>query len=59
MMYDAPPVEIEVVRYVTDYELNRMAQLSTKIDYPWWWSKHGCNGTRWFGPQPCKDLTND
>ena len=33
-----PPVPIEVVQYVSDYELNVMAQTSTKRDYPWWWN---------------------
>ncbi len=52
-----PPVPIEVVRYITDYELNVMAQTSTKKDYPWWWKKYGCSGTQWFGEGPCRDLT--
>ena len=58
MMYDAPPIPIPIVRYVTDYELNRMSQQATKEEYPWWWNKYGCKGTRWFGPKPCEDLTN-
>ena len=54
-----PPVPIEVVQYVSDYELNVMAQRGTKEFAPWWWKEHGCEGTRWFGPLPCRDLTND
>ena len=52
-----PPVSIEVIQYVTDYDLNLMAQTSTKRDYPWWWKEYGCEGTRWFGTKPCRDMT--
>ena len=51
-MYDVPPA----IEY---YDINLMSQQSTKRDYPYWWDKHGCKGTQWFGPQPCEDLTND
>ena len=40
-------------------EINRAAQISTKETYPWWWNKYGCEGTQWYGPEPCRDLTND
>ena len=52
-----PPIPIEVVQYVSDYDLNVMAQEGTQKFAPWWWKKYGCEGTRWFGPGPCKDLT--
>ena len=51
MMYDVPPA----IEY---YDINLMSQQSTKRDYPWWWYKYGCKGTQWYGPKPCKDLTN-
>ena len=54
-----PPVPIEVVRYVSDYELNVMAQRGTQKFAPWWWKEYGCEGTRWVGPLPCRDVTND
>ena len=57
MIEAPPPVPIEVIQYVTDYDLNLMAQTSTKRDYPWWWKEHGCEGTRWFGTNPCRDIT--
>ena len=56
-MIEPAPVPIEVVQYVSDYELNVMAQTSTKRDYPWWWNKYGCSGTQWIGDGPCTDLT--
>ena len=58
----ATPIQIEVEPYyqVNEWtEINRAAQISTKETYPWWWNKHGCEGTQWYGPEPCKDLTND
>ena len=54
-----PPIPIEVVQYVSDYDLNVMAQEGTQKFAPWWWKEYGCEGTRWFGPPPCRDLTND
>ena len=56
-----PPVPIEVIPYreVTNRDLNIMAQQGTKKYAPWWWNKHGCEGTHWYGPKPCRDLTND
>ena len=47
---DLPPDQI--------IPINRMAQQSTKETYPWWWNKYGCEGTQWYGPGPCRDLTN-
>ena len=47
---DLPPAQI--------IPINRMAQQSTKETYPWWWNKYGCEGTQWYGPGPCRDLTN-
>ena len=52
-------ISISVVPYqVDDYtEINRAAQISTKETFPWWWNEHGCEGTQWYGPEPCRDLT--
>tara|TARA_Y100001951_G_scaffold60835_1_gene48420 strand:- start:330 stop:515 length:186 start_codon:yes stop_codon:yes gene_type:complete len=52
-------ISIPVVPYqVDDYtEINRVAQISTKETFPWWWNEHGCEGTQWYGPEPCRDLT--
>tara|TARA_Y100001970_G_C14078656_1_gene773441 strand:+ start:662 stop:847 length:186 start_codon:yes stop_codon:yes gene_type:complete len=52
-------ISIPVVPYqVDDYtEINRAAQISTKETFPWWWNEHGCEGTQWYGPEPCRDLT--
>ena len=53
-------IPIEVQPYQPDdwYEINKLAQLSTKEDYPWWWKEHGCEGTMWFPvDEPCEDLT--
>ena len=54
-------ISIPVVPYQPDdyTEINRAAQISTKETFPWWWNEHGCEGTQWYGPEPCKDLTND
>ena len=49
ILLDLPPAEI--------IPINRMAQESTKRDYPWWWKEHGCEGTVWYGTGPCRDLT--
>ena len=56
------PIEVEPYqeyRPVEWNDVNRAAQLSTKEHFPWWWNNHGCEGTQWYGPEPCKDLTND
>ena len=54
------PIEVQPYEPVDWYEINKSAQLSTKEDYPWWWEKHGCEGTVWFPvDEKCKDLTND
>ena len=52
-------ISIPVVPYqVDDYtEINRAAQISTKETFPGWWNEHGCEGTQWYGPEPCRDLT--
>ncbi len=50
-------IPIEVTPFPDPLPINRMAQESTKRDYPWWWDKHGCEGTQWYGPGPCEDLT--
>ena len=52
-------ISIPVVPYQADdyTEINRAAQISTKETYPWWWNEHGCEGTQWYGPEPCRDLT--
>ena len=57
----ATPIEVEPYYQVNDWtEINRAAQLMTKEDYPWWWNKHGCEGTVWYPDnEPCRDLTND
>ena len=54
-MIPIEPAPIEVVQYVTDYELNVMAQRGTQKFAPWGWKEYGCEGTRWFGPPPCRD----
>ena len=54
----AIPIELEPYPQVNDWaDIKRAAQLSTKETYPWWWDKHGCEGTQWYGPEPCVDLT--
>ena len=56
----ATPIEVEPYYQVNDWtEINRAAQLATKEQFPWWWNTHGCEGTQWYGPEPCIDLTND
>ena len=56
----AIPIEVEPYYKVNDWtEINRASQLATKEQFPWWWNNHGCEGTQWYGPEPCKDLTND
>ena len=55
----AIPIEVEPYPQVDWTDVNKAAQLDTKEKYPWWWNKHGCEGTQWYGPEPCKDLTND
>ena len=52
-------IPIPVVPYQPDdyTEINRAAQISTKADYPWWWEKHGCEGTSWYPiGEKCRDL---
>ena len=52
------PAEPPWQEHGPDYtDINRMAQESTKRDYPWWWRKYGCSGTQWVGEGPCTDLT--
>ena len=54
----AIPIEVEPYPQVNDWaDINRAAQLSTKETFPLWWDKHGCEGTQWYGPEPCVDLT--
>ncbi len=54
----AIPIPVEPYHQVQDWtEINRMAQQGTKEYAPWWWDKHGCEGTQWYGPGPCADLT--
>ena len=56
------PIEVEPYQEYhpnESSEINRAAQISTKETYSWWWNKHGCEGTQWYGPEPCTDLTND
>ena len=56
----AIPIEVEPYQeyHPNDWtEINRMAQLGTKEYAPWWWNKYGCEGTQWYGPEPCQDLT--
>ena len=56
----ATPIEVEPYYQVNDWtEINRAAQIATKEHFPWWWNEHGCEGTQWYGPEPCTDLTND
>ena len=55
----AIPIEVEPYPQVDWTDVNKAAQLDTKEKFPWWWNKHGCEGTQWYGPEPCKDLTND
>ena len=55
----AIPIEVEPYPQVDWTDVNKAAQLDTKEKFPWWWNKHGCEGTQWYGPDPCKDLTND
>ena len=56
----ATPIEVESYYQVNDWtEINRASQLATKETYPWWWNEFGCEGTQWYGPEPCTDLTND
>ncbi len=55
----AIPIEVEPYPQVDWTDVNKAAQLDTKERFPWWWNKHGCEGTQWYGPEPCKDLTND
>ena len=58
----AIPIEVEPYKEYHPNkwtEINRAAQISTKETYPWWWNEHGCEGTQWYGPVPCTDLTND
>ena len=55
----AIPIEVEPYPQVEWTDVNKAAQLDTKEKFPWWWNKHGCEGTQWYGPEPCKDLTND
>ena len=39
-------------------KINRSSQLSTKKNYPSWWSKKGPSGTEWYGQQQFqRDLT--
>ena len=61
MIETPPPVPIEVRSYkeVTYNDINKLAKISTKETFPWWWSKYGCEGTQWYGSEPCRDLTND
>ena len=53
------PVEIPVEPYqeIEWTDVNRASQLDTKQRFAWWWNKYGCEGTQWYGPEPCKDLT--
>ena len=53
----AIPIEVEPYHQQDWTEINRMAQQGTKEYALWWWNKHGCEGTQWYGPEPCKDLT--
>ena len=54
----AIPIEVEPYHQVEDWtEINRMAQVGTKEYAPWCWNKYGCDGTQWYGPEPCRDLT--
>tara|TARA_B100000029_G_C17156614_1_gene808005 strand:+ start:268 stop:462 length:195 start_codon:yes stop_codon:yes gene_type:complete len=56
----AIPIEVEPYQeyHPNEWtEINRAAQISTKESFPWWWNKYGCEGTQWYGPEPCKDLT--
>ena len=55
----AIPIEVAPYPQVDWTDVNKAAQLDTKEKFPWWWNKHGCEGTQWYGPEPCKDLTND
>ena len=55
----AIPIEVEPYPQVDWTDVNKAAQLDTKEKFPWWWNKHGCEGTQWYGPEHCKDLTND
>ena len=53
----AIPIEVEPYPNIDWIDISRAAQISTKETYPWWWNKHGCEGTQWYGPEPCRDLT--
>ena len=56
----APALEVDSYPDNIDWtDVNRMSQISTKQTFPWWWNKYGCEGTQWYGSEPCRDLTND
>ena len=56
----AIPIEVEPYPQVDWTDVNKAAQLDTKERFPWWWNKHGCEGTQWYPhDEPCRDLTND
>ena len=52
-------IPVQIPREPDWTQINRSAQISTKETYPWWWNKYGCEGTQWYGKEPCRDLTND
>ena len=44
----AIPIEVEPYPNIDWTDINRAAQISTKETFPWWWNKHGCEGTQWY-----------
>ena len=45
----AIPIEVEPYHQVEDWtEINRAALLDTKLRFPLWWNKYGCEGTQWY-----------